>query len=86
MGMPAISQSTPPDRMASLARKTFTLSITIGAGRRSQLPQMRGRTMQGLKHAGGFLVRREGLKANPAPLNDKAGNFAGIGENGCHQW
>jgi len=47
---------------------------------------MRGRTMQGLKHAGGFLVRREGLKANPAPLNDKAGNFAGIGENGCHQW
>jgi hypothetical protein len=36
---------------------------------------MRGRTMQRLKHAGGFLVRREGLKANSAPLNDKAGNL-----------
>jgi hypothetical protein len=47
---------------------------------------MRGRTMQRLKHAGGCLVRREGLKANPAPLNDKAGNLAGIGENRCHQW
>jgi hypothetical protein len=46
---------------------------------------MRGRTMQRLKHASGFLVRREGLKANLTPLNDKAGNLAGIGENGLHQ-
>ena len=50
--------------------------------------QMRGCTMQGLKHAGGFLVGRESLETNPAPLNDKAGNFAGVGENGSHrvQW
>jgi hypothetical protein len=26
----------------------------------------------------------KGLKANPTPLNDKAGHFAGVGEYGCH--
>jgi hypothetical protein len=40
--------------------------------------------VQRLKHTDGFLVRRESLEANPAPLNDKAGNFAGIGEHGLH--
>jgi hypothetical protein len=45
---------------------------------------MRGSAMQRLKHAGGFLVSRESLEANPAPLNDKAGNFAGVGEYGLH--
>jgi hypothetical protein len=40
--------------------------------------------MPGLKHAGGLLVRRESLEANPASLNEKAGNFAGIGEYGLH--
>ena len=40
--------------------------------------------MERLKHAGGFLVRREGLEANPSPLNYKAGNFAGVGEYGLH--
>jgi hypothetical protein len=37
-----------------------------------------------LEHARGFLVGGKGLKANPAPLNEKAGHFAGIDENGCH--
>jgi hypothetical protein len=45
---------------------------------------MRGRTMQRLKHASGFLVRREGLEANPAPSNDKASSFARVGEYGVH--
>jgi hypothetical protein len=40
--------------------------------------------MQRLKHASAFLVRREGLEANWAPLNDKAGNFARVGEYGVH--
>jgi hypothetical protein len=37
---------------------------------------MRGGTMQGLKHAAGFLVGRESLEANSAPLNDKPGGDA----------
>jgi hypothetical protein len=36
------------------------------------------------EYAGGLLVGGEGFEANPAPLNDKAGNFAGIGEYNCH--
>jgi hypothetical protein len=50
----------------------------------SQLPQMRGRAMLRLKHAGGFLVGGEGFETCPPPLNDKAGYFAAVGEYGCH--
>ena len=56
--------------------------IAISTGGRSQLPQCRGRTMQRLKYAGRFLVGSKSLEANRAPLNDKTGNFAGVGETG----
>jgi hypothetical protein len=58
--------------------------IAISTGGPQPAPAMRGRTMQRLKHAGGSLIGRESLEANPAPLNDKAGNFAGIGEHRLH--
>jgi hypothetical protein len=68
---------------AAAAPNSSQIAIRTGP---QPAPAMRGRTMQRLKAAGGFLVCREGLEtdATPTPLNDKAGNFAGIGEYGCH--
>jgi hypothetical protein len=42
------------------------------------------RAMLRLEHARGLLVGGEGFEANAPPLNDKAGHFAGIGEDSRH--
>jgi hypothetical protein len=57
---------------------TFT-STTIGEGGRSQLPPWPWWRGAALVYVSSFLLRREGLKANPASLSDKAGNLAGAG-------
>ena len=71
-----------PIREADISTQQLLLRVTIRAWQRSQLTQMRGRTMQRLKHPGGILVDRESLEANPPSLIDKAGNCAGVGEYG----
>ena len=62
----------------------FSQCVTIRARERSKLAQRRSRPMLRLEHAGRLLVGGEGFEANASPLNDKAGNFALIGENGRH--
>jgi len=49
-----------------------------------KLPQIRSRAVRRLEHADSPFVCRERLEANSAPLNDKLGNFAGVGEHGLH--
>jgi hypothetical protein len=76
-------QNQPARTYRDLGNK-FSRRVTIRARERSKFSQRRSRAMQRLEHAGGLLVGGEGFEANAPPFNDKAGNFAGIGENGRH--
>jgi hypothetical protein len=59
--------------------------VAVGRAGSSKFSQRSRRAMLRLEHARGFLVSGEGFEANAPPLNNKAGNFAGVGENGCHR-